>query len=372
MQKNLPTYIVLAMSLTVPGFQAAWGQSDSAWKAKWGKTLEAAHREGQITIYGQARYPTDTAIKAFKEAYPKIELNFIGGSGAQLASKVMAEKRAGKHLADVAIGGGATQVQVYYRAGLLEPMSSAFILPEVKDESLWWEKRHHYADPDRRHVFIMRGDVSTNMGVYNTHLVKPGEIRSWWDLLDPKWKGKIVMTDPRSSGNIQSWKFLYYSPELGPEFVRRFLEEMDVRFSVDERQMMDWVGSGKYPVHLLAKGSNIDTAISQGLPVRQLFSQKEGGDMGAGSHHLSFFKDAPHPNAARVYINWALSREGQLTWQNITKTNSLRTDIPKDMVPPEVIPKEGKKYLMTSDPEYDDIMPLRKLVAQVLGGARQR
>jgi ABC-type Fe3+ transport system substrate-binding protein len=122
----------------------------------------------------------------------------------------------------------------------------------------------------------------------------------------------------------------------------------------------------------LAKGSNIDTAISQGLPVRQLFSQKEGGDMGAGSHHLSFFKDAPHPNAARVYINWALSREGQLTWQNITKTNSLRTDIPKDMVPPEVIPKEGKKYLMTSDPEYDDIMPLRKLVAQVLGRARQR
>jgi ABC-type Fe3+ transport system substrate-binding protein len=132
--------------------------------------------------------------------------------------------------------------------------------------------------------------------------------------------------------------------------------------------MIDWLASGKYSVYLMAKDENIDQAVRQGLPIAHLYSQKEPGNLTTGSGHISFFKKAPHPNAARVYINWFLSREGQLVWQKYTSANSLRADIPKEMLPlgQAQVPKEGRSYLMTSLPQYEDVKPLRKLVDEVL------
>jgi iron(III) transport system substrate-binding protein len=338
------------------------------WKQDWDKTLAAAEKEGEVMLYGQARVGVNEAINEFQKVYPKIRLKFNGGQGSELAKKVMAEKRADKHLVDVAVGGGGTMVLVYHKGGLLEKMSSAFVLPEVSDASLWWGKKHHYADPDQRTVFMAQGDVDDRMGAYNKNLVKPHQIQSWWDLLDPKWKGKVVMSDPKWAGNIGTWRYLYYAPEFGPKFIRRFLEETQPVFSTDERLMIDWIGSGKYAMYLLAKDENIALAIKQGLPIDTLRSEKEAGLMTTGSGHLALFQKAPHPNAAKVYVNWFLSKQGQTTWENFTGNNSLRTDIPKDMLPRggEQVPKEGRSYFITSLPQYEDVKPLRKLVDEVL------
>lgn len=343
-------------------------------RAEWEEIVAAAHKEGEIILYGQARYGVRDAILEFKNVYPKIQLNFVGGQGSDLAKKVMAEKRAGKHLVDIAVGGAGTQVMVYSKAGLLEATNSAFILPEVADFSLWWGKKHHYADPEGRYVFMFQGDVADRMGAYNTKLVKPGEIRSWWNILDAKWKGKIVMSDPKWAGTIGSWRYLYYSPELGPRFIRRLLGEMDIVFSTDERQMIDWLANGKYALYLLAKDENIDLAVKQGLPIISLHTQKEAGSLTTGSGHLSFFKNAPHPSAARVYINWILSKEGQKVWQKYTGDNSLRVDIPKDGLPlgQAQVPKESRSYLMTSLPQYEDVKPLRTLVDGVLASGKRK
>ena len=349
-------------------------ESKTGQQAEWEKIVAAAHKEGEVTLYGQARYGVQDAILAFKNAYPKIKFNFIGGQGSDLAKRVMAEKRADKHLVDIAIGGSGTQVLIYHKGGLLEPTGSAFVLAEVTDTSLWWGKRHHYADSENRSVFMAQGDVADRMGAYNTNLVKPSEIQSWWDLLDPKWKGRIVMADPRWAGNIGSWRYLYYSPDLGPKFIKRFLAEMEITFSTDERQMIDWLALGKFSIYLLAKDENIDLGVKQGLPIKSLHSQKEPGSITTGSGHISLFKKAPHPNAAKVYINWFLSREGQRTWQKYTGANSFRTDIPKDMLPlgQAQVPVEGKQYLMTSLPQYEEVRPLRKLVDEALGAARRK
>jgi len=336
-----------------------------SWQAEWEKTLSAAETEGTVTVYGQARHPVSAAIQAFTKFHPKIKLNFIGAPGSELGQRIMAEKRAGKHLVDIAIGGSGTQVQVYHKAGLLEPLRATFILPEVRDETAWWGKKHHYADPERRHVFIMEGSVTTRMGAYNSELVKVGEIKSWWDLLDPKWKSKIVMTSPKVSGNIQSWVFIYVSPDLGPKFLSKLLGEMDVAFSASERQMMDWLATGRYPIHLMAKPDNVQKAKEQALPVELLFSEKEAGSLSSGSGHISFFKDAPHPNAAKVYVNWMLSKEGQLMWQKIAGDNSLRMDIPKSMVNESELPREGKQYIITSQ-HLDAVKPVRELINRLL------
>lgn len=338
------------------------------WKSDWEKTVAAAEKEGEVALYGQARVGVNDAIKEFSKAYPKIRLNFVGGQGSELAKKVMAEKRADKHLVDIAVGGGGTMVLVYHKGGLLEKMSAAFILPEVADASKWWNKKHLYADPDNSHVFMAQGDVDDRMGAYNKNLVKANEIQSWWDVLQPKWKGRIVMSDPKWAGNIGTWRYLYYTPELGPKFIRRFLDEAAPVFSTDERLMIDWIASGKYAMYLLAKDENIALAVKQGLPIDTLRSEKDPGLMTTGSGHISFFQKPPHPNAARVYINWFLSREGQSTWQRYTGNNSLRTDIAKDKLPrsQEQVPREGRSYFISSLPQYEDVTPLRKLVDEVL------
>jgi iron(III) transport system substrate-binding protein len=344
------------------------------WKQDWEKTVAAAEKEGEVTLYAQSRAGVGKALLAFKDAYPKININFIGGSGSDLAKKVMAEKRAGKHLVDVSVGGGGTMVLVYHRAGLLQPIPPLLILPEVTDQTKWWSKKHLYSDPEGQHVFMAQGDAGSGIGAINTNFIKPSEIQSWWDLLAAKYKGKIVMTDPDSAGNIGNWRFIYYSTDLGPKFIRRLLTETQVTFAENEHQMMDWVGAGKYHIHVLAKLENTENARKQGLPVKQIFSEKEGDTISTGSGHIIAFKNAPHPNATKVYLNWFLSRDGELIWQKLTGRNSFRTDIPKDMIPykEEQVPKEGGKYLLSSLPQYEDVKPLRKLVDEVLAQVKAK
>jgi iron(III) transport system substrate-binding protein len=349
-----------------------WGASADG-QQDWEKLVAAAEKEGEISIYGQSRAGVSKAINAFTEAYPKIKINFIGGQGSDLQKKIMAEKRAGKHLVDVSIGGGAT-LMVYHKANLLQPVATALVLAEARDASRWWGKKHHYADPDGKYVFMAQGDAGSGIGAINTNLIKAAEIKSWWDLLNPKWRGKFVMNGPKGIGNIGSWRFLYYDDDLGAKFLRRLVAEMDVTFAHDERQMMDWVGAGKFNINLLAKIENTANARKQGLPVAQVFSEKEADALSTGSGHICLFKDTPHPNAAQLYVNWFLSRAGQLGWQKHTGRNSFRADIPKDMLEFRDIqvPKEGGKYMLTSLPKYDDIAPLRQLVAELLGEGKKR
>lgn len=363
--RNLTRMLVGQMFLAWIAAGPVSAAQEGAWQQDWERTVASAENEGEVTIYGQSRHPVSAAIQAFTKVYPKIKLNFVGGPGSELGARVMAEKRAGKHLVDIAVGGSATAVQIYQKAGLLAPLPPAFILPEVRDENAWWGKKHPYSDPETQQVFIMQGDATTRMGALHTERVKAGEIKSWWDLLDAKWRGKIVMTSPKAVGNIQSWLFLYVSPELGPKFITKLVSEAEITFSSNERQMMDWLATGKYPVHLLAKPDHVEKAQAQGLPVELLFSEKEAGSISSGSGHLSVFKGAPHPNAAKVYINWMLSKRGQLSWQEITSNNSLRIDIPKSMVNPREVPREDRQYLVSSQ-HQEAMKPLRQLMKELM------
>ena len=195
------------------------------WKQDWEKTVAAAEKEGEVTIYGQSRAGVGKAIMAFKNAYPKIKINFVGGSGSDLAKKIMAEHRADEHLVDLSVGGGGTMVLVYHKSGLLQAIPPQLILSEVVDQTKWWSRKHLYSDPEGQHVFMAQGDAGSGIGAINTNSIKLGEIDSWWDLLDPKYRGKLVMTDPDSAGNIGNWRFIYYSPDLGPKFITRLLTE---------------------------------------------------------------------------------------------------------------------------------------------------
>jgi iron(III) transport system substrate-binding protein len=345
-------------------------------KAEWEKTLKAAKSEGQVTVFGWSRDSHVQALSEFQKFYPEIKLVLISGSGSDLGPRLIAERRAEKYLVDLFIGGTTTPVEVLMPAKALDPVRPSLILPEVADESLWFGKKFYFADAQKEHVLLNDGTVETSLIAYNTKLVRPDEIQSYWDLLQPKWRGKILAYDPRKrSGAGGPIRFLYFSQKLGSKFVYRLFNEMDLTLATEGHLMTDWLATGKFPLFLFPAAGDIDKAKKQGLPVAEMTHlSQEGAAMHAGAGAVGVINRPAHPNAAKVYLNWYLSREGQIAYQRITERNSLRTDIPKDRLPDaaNIVPKEGISYIFSALPEYSDLQPIRKLVTEALEKAGKK
>jgi ABC-type Fe3+ transport system substrate-binding protein len=257
-----------------------------------------------------------------------------------------------------------------YQAKVLQPVASAFILPEVKDESKWWLGKHQYVDSEGKYIFVPVGSVSVNMVAHNSELVSPAQLSSFWDLLNEKWRGKIVVMDPRSGGYGRSGaRMIYYHSQLGAEYLRRLFTEQIVMLSRDYRQAIDWLAQRRFSLLLFGNGDDVLQAKAQGLPVdvSDTSGWKEGGALEPGAFTLVWLDRSPHPNASKVFINWLLSREGQMAVQRDGEINdSLRVDISKNDLRPMARRKEGAKYMVTWKAEWMDAEPMQKVVNQAL------
>ena len=129
------------------------------WRQEWDKTIAAAEKEGQVTVYGPPGITHQNAIGAFQEAFPKIKLVYGPGAGNNNAQRLVTERRAGKFLADLFVGGSGSIIEVLFDGNMLEPIPPLLLLPEVKDQSLWFNKSHIYADAKGQYVFMMQGKV---------------------------------------------------------------------------------------------------------------------------------------------------------------------------------------------------------------------
>ncbi|HEY7163873.1 MAG TPA: extracellular solute-binding protein [Candidatus Binatia bacterium] len=367
------TILVLSLFLTAFVRQANAAQSD-AWKADWDRTVEAAKKEGQLVLYGSADF--ENLFAEFRRKYPEIKITGVFGRGADVAKRLMSERRAERYFADLYVNGMTTGYNVFYKAKALDPIPPLLILPEVTDTSKWWQGKHHYVDPENQYLFNINGETRIVVG-YNTKLVNPAEIKSYWDLLNPKWRGKIVGYDPTLGGAGDAMRFFFHQKGLGPEFIKRILSETDIVISNDTRQMGDWLAGGKFALSIFAPISRMDLDVMQiqGLPVAWFEPDhlKEGAYITAGSGGVAVINKTPHPNAAKAALNWLLSREGQIAYQRIFAQgndgpDSLRIDIPKDKVPrgnrrPQA---EANRYPFVDRPEWMDQEPVRKFVKEVL------
>jgi len=341
--------------------------------AEWDKRLAAAKKEGRIAIFLYQRDNIEAAVKAFEARYPDIQVVAASTPAAETGPWLMAERRAGKYLWDVCICGPTTPFSVLYAAKALDSIKGALVLPEVVDETKWWEGKHHYMDPEGKHIFVFLGSVEVPNVYYNKKLVATRDLSSFWDLLNSKWRGKILALDPRQPGRQRvQGRILYHMSELGPTFLRRFFTEMNVTLSRDDRQAMDWLAAGKFSLCLFC--GNIETARAQGLPVGDADPSmwKETPVLYSGSNGtLTLMNQAPHPNAARIFVNWLLSKEGQTTFQKIMNTpdvvmESMRTDISKDVIAPQNRRLPGVKYVILDTPERSDQAPVSQLLKEVI------
>lgn len=363
--------LVFLVSLLRPLLGIA-AETKAAWQKDWEAALSGAQKEGRVVLYGSVVY--EEIFREFQKKYPGIKVNAVTGRTPELAERILAERRAGKYLADLYLGGSGP-AYVLLQAKALDPVKPALLLPEVTDGSKWWKGRHVYHDSERQYILAFNG-IAQSYFSRNTKLVKANEIHSYWDLLRPQWKGKIVAMDPTMGGGVGgALQSIYLNPKLGREFLRRFLTEMDITPTRDLRQFSDWLAVGKFAIGALAPPDRVGIyeAKEQGLPVDVFESRSfsEGIPLSTSSGNLGLIAGAPHPQAAKIAINWFLSREGQRVYQKAARDkDSLRIDIPKDDVLPHVRRVEGAEYMVLAGPEFQDQESVLKVVNEIWKGRK--
>ncbi|HLN86709.1 MAG TPA: hypothetical protein VK200_09600, partial [Candidatus Limnocylindrales bacterium] len=173
-------FVLLVLSLGSGQFAKPAHAQDN-WQAEWDKNLKAAEQEGQVTYSGCGSHEY---LGEFQKKYPKIKVESVAASCSEVISRIMAERRAGKFLTDV-IRFGLTSAHTFYRGKILQPINTSFILPEVRDTSKWWLKKHNYSDPEGKYLFVPAASVYVRFASYHTALVSQAEFKSYWDLLNP-------------------------------------------------------------------------------------------------------------------------------------------------------------------------------------------
>ena len=339
----------------------------------WDQLVEKARREGMVVLYGPGGLGRGQppVVEAFRKAYPAIKVQKTFGRGRQIASRILAERRANRFIPDVLVGGTSSMVITLKPAGVLIPLKPKLLMPEVLDASSWLYNRLWWADANEPYTTLMFQGYVQTMAYVNTKIVDPSQFRSYWDFLDPKWKGKIVATDIRRGGpgGVVS-RFIYKHPQLGPRFLDRLFSELDITLSSDQQQMVDWLAKGRFQIGLFLSSRDVTRGQEQGLPVAHVPADqfKEGAPIAPGGGAVSLIDRARHPNAAKVLINWLLSREGQVKWQQAQRLPSLRVDISKEGLYPFDLPKPGVKYVMGGAEEYSRITRsiIRGLVTKAL------
>ncbi|HEY7551356.1 MAG TPA: extracellular solute-binding protein [Hyphomicrobiaceae bacterium] len=258
--------------------------------------VAAATKEGKAAWYTAVDLPVaERMAKAFQAKYPGIAVRVERSGGERIFQRIGQEYASNIHAVDVVNSSDAAHFIVWKRQGILLPY-----VPE--DVALHYPPEHR--DPDGQ---FASWRIWLSVIGYNTNLVKREEApRSFADLLDPKWAGKIVKAHPGYSGTIMTATF-QMSRDLGWEYFERLAKQriMQVQSSADPPKKL---ALGERAVMADGNEYNMIQMKEKGEPVEIVYPT-EGAPLIVGPSGL--MKDAPNPNAAKLLHSWMFSQEGQ-------------------------------------------------------------
>ena len=339
---------------------AFFGFNSASVAAEWESTLAAAKKEGKVAVLTDVTATLRDALTLEFQKNYGISVELLGSSGREVPPRVAAERKAGQFLWDIYIHGSTTALEAMIPMGAFDPLEPALIQHDIKNPQTWRGGAIEFLDPGKT-VMVMT-PFQRGILFYNPTLVNVKELKSYKDLLDPKWRGKMIVDDPRRAGpGAATFTFFYLHPELGPDFIRA-LGKQQLTIFRDYAQEVDAIGQGRYPLLIGAADFVAISRAKQGVPIaivdaRQL---KEGTDLSPTNGNLALFNRAPNPNAAKVYINWLLSKEGQTIFARANGYVSARLDVPTDHTEPWRVPLPGaiKTYTKAAMQVKDNLQPL--------------
>jgi len=361
-------FAITALALWLSAF---WAPARAqAWKEEWEKTVAAAKQEGNLVL----NLLPNTAfrnvfVSEWRKAFPEIKVSVTSIYPPQFVPRVKTEAQAGKHLWDVVHTGPVGGFQLA-KAGLMAPLREEFILPELKDPKTWGGWDNAFLDDDKKYVLGTQWFLK--MPFYNAKLLSPEKLQRLGVhvMFEPELKGKIVWQDPNTGG--AGGAFGYALKQLvGMDGVRRLIKEQEVVFVESAAQLVERLVRGQATVVMgPTVNSRLDTYEKAGVELdirgfgtdpRMLAFESTGG------FGLYTFKERPNPNAAKVFINWILSKPVQEKLAKELEQISRRTDVAV-AVPPYLTPKPGAKYLDTSSEQAEArIAEVQEEIAKIRG-----
>lgn len=325
--------------------------------SEWNKVVVAAKEEGAVNVY-TATMPLP-AQRPLAEAFEKeygIKVLYASATGTELAEKIAAEQRGKAYTADVSENGSGTTYNLIKPLGILaEPIRVPAALERDK-----WRGEPFVVDPEG-YIFLYN-TAPTKSIVINTNLVKPGEEpKSWFDLLDPKWRGKILLDDP-TLGGPGHFMFVLVKNYIGGEEYWRKLAEQKPKISRDRRANIEAVAKGEYPVLMGCYSGMLPPFFDARAPLKILIPKE--GDFGV-QWAIALVKNAPHPNAAKLFVNWFLSREGQMVFAKYGGYPSDRLDVPEELARLEFRWEPGVRVVAFTPKDFDGMTKDKELAKEI-------
>jgi iron(III) transport system substrate-binding protein len=183
--------------------------------------------------------------------------------------------------------------------------------------------------------------------IYDPKQVNSAEIDELYELLHPKWKGKIVLNDPipaGPAGSLFRWLWRILGPDKATDYFRKIRAQAGA-VDRDQRRQIEWIVQGKYSWLLAPNNSMVHQLAQRGLKFGILPEFKDyGTHIGTGSGCIALVSRAPHQNAALLYINWFLGKEAQSVWSRVLNLQTRRVDVPLEHIPAYLIVKPGGHY----------------------------
>lgn len=281
---------------------------------------EAAKKEGKLVWYGGA-YTNDQAKAYFDEFardFPGIQVEIYRNATPVVLQRFMDEANAGKTAADILMQGDPFTLADIGKKGLLLEYApgTAALYPHPAVFGKWVQP----------HGQTLVGPI------YNASLVTADDEKrlqtDWKFLTDPKWKGKMAASLPEAGGTSYGPTYMFLGElrdQFGPDFIKA-LKPNVVKTFASTVPATEQVAAGEFAIHpwgytvaagdLLAKGANIRQAFPPPTPIIYL--------------GMAIPKNAPHPNAAKLYEEWSFSKKGQELMVKICSAASARTDLKLD------------------------------------------
>ncbi len=258
------------------------------------KLYPAAKQEGKLVLYGVGTPDLYEPIRAgFVSRFPGIELQGVDQRGRDSREKIVAEQQSKNYVADVVISGTDTQAELV-SLGLTEAYQPA----EIGNAIPGLVPAGGAMSPRTLTIFTI---------AINTTLVPPDqEPKSWQDVLDAKWRGKLAMDDPRGSG--PGGTILSGIDYVFGQDIEQKLADQKPFFATQAGPIWTALNRGEYAIFLSGGHPDLISNRKAGAPVKQI---RPGEGVGVTPIGQSLLKNAPHPNAAKLWIEWSLSEEGQ-------------------------------------------------------------
>lgn len=343
----------LACALILPLIHVpvTWAQT-ADWQKTWAETLAAARKEGKVVIVGSPHPEMRNEIIPRFTSRFGIAVDFVAGRSGEAVERVRIERSSGIFAVDAFMVGASTSLNVLYADKMIDPLLPLLILPEVTDAEKWKPGRPPFIDPEERYILRLFSTIDSLVFI-NTDRVKPEEMRSVDDLLNPKWKGKISTEDPTLDSGSGGNKAANFYSQLGPEFVRKLYVDQKPAISRNRRQFADWLARGTYPICLTCRMDDTRPLQQSGYRILALYELSGvRSRVNSMPFTLSVGNKPAHPNAMRVFVNWLAGKEAVEIYARSDDVATLRTDVDESFLDPAAVPRRGVTYPDDADPAW--------------------